>query len=494
MAYIAKPTTLMKIWATAGVKETPADSKIQQGWVVELPPYQYDNWLENRQDTFIAHVNQVGIPVWDTTTEYQGNKSYVQGSNGLIYKALQTSTNIDPVNPLNNLYWVKAFEDYGSVQVVEASLNNHLTNYSTLSGISNVNAARNNLSVYSKTESDDRFAPKAGSATQTFSVANATSDDHAINRGQFLSLLNQATETSAGIAEIADQTEMNVGTDDSKIVTPKKGKATYLMRANNLSDLTNVAAARNNLGLTSTATTPLDDLLTKSGNLAGIANVTTARTNLGLGTIAVENAINWLSKAGNLAGLSNVSTARSNLGLGDSATRNIGTTWGTVAAGDDFRIVNAVPNWRQVTAGGGITGGGALTNNVTLSLGTPGTVSAWTGNSVSDTSHTHAIDITSFFGSRQLAEEGWYTFPGGFTIQWGAVYGIPRDGIKYQTFPKAFDWVWQVVGGKRNHTPIEGDANACGAYAANNTTLVAFNDSNRYENSISYVAFGYCNV
>lgn len=419
MSYINKPLNLSKVWATTGVKETPVDSKINQGWVVELPPYQYDNWLENKQDSAIAHFNQLGVPVWDSTTEYQGGRSYVQGSNGVVYKALVTNTNIDPTNPLNSTQWVKAFEDFGTVQIVQTTLNNHLTNYSTLAGIANVNAARTNLSVWSRSESDVRYASLAGNSSQTFSVANATNDTHAINRGQLYSLLNQATETAKGIAEIANQSEMDIGTNDTNIVTPLKGKATYLMRTNNLSDLGNVAQARTNLGLSSAATTNIADFLLKSGNLAGLANVSTARVNLGLGTMAVENAADWLSKSGNLAGLSNVSTARTNLGLGDSAIRNIGTSTNTVAAGDDPRIVNAVQNSRQVIAGNGLAGGGALINNVAIALGTPGTIGATSSNSVSETSHTHAFDINSFFGNRLLVGSGYQVFPGGLIIQWG---------------------------------------------------------------------------
>jgi hypothetical protein len=45
-----------------------------------------------------------------------------------------------------------------------------------------------------------------------------------------------------------------------------------------------------------------------------------------------------LKPNGNLAGLPNTETARTNLGLGSSATRNVGTTNGTVAAGDDARL------------------------------------------------------------------------------------------------------------------------------------------------------------
>lgn len=45
-----------------------------------------------------------------------------------------------------------------------------------------------------------------------------------------------------------------------------------------------------------------------------------------------------LLKSGNLSGLANLTTSRANLGLGDSATKNTGTTAGTVAAGDDSRF------------------------------------------------------------------------------------------------------------------------------------------------------------
>lgn len=44
----------------------------------------------------------------------------------------------------------------------------------------------------------------------------------------------------------------------------------------------------------------------------------------------------------NLADVASPSTARTNLGLGTSATRAVGTTAGTVAAGDDSRIVGAL--------------------------------------------------------------------------------------------------------------------------------------------------------
>lgn len=61
--------------------------------------------------------------------------------------------------------------------------------------------------------------------------------------------------------------------------------------------------------------------------------------------------------------------------LGNAAGLNVGTTSGTVAAGNDSRLTGAVPNTRAVNAGTGLTGGGPLSSNVTVSL-SPSTLNA----------------------------------------------------------------------------------------------------------------------
>lgn len=69
----------------------------------------------------------------------------------------------------------------------------------------------------------------------------------------------------------------------------------------------------------------------------GSANQTAMRSNLGLGTAATEASTAFATSAqGELA-----DTAVQPADLGDAASKNVGTTAGTVAAGDDSRLSNA---------------------------------------------------------------------------------------------------------------------------------------------------------
>lgn len=107
MAEYTLPSDLNLQWASSGDILKPSDTKVQQGWAPEIPPRQWFNWLDNRQDQAIAHIAQHGIAVWSSTLEYQAGKSYVQGSDGLVYKALTTNTNVNPVTDVAG-NWAKS--------------------------------------------------------------------------------------------------------------------------------------------------------------------------------------------------------------------------------------------------------------------------------------------------------------------------------------------------------------------------------------------------
>ena len=102
MADIQKPD-MSKQWASSGDKTAPADSLIASGWNSgDIPANTDFNFIDARQDQGLAYVLQKGIPEWDTGTEYQANKSFVQ-YNGKLYKALQTAVNKQP--DVQTTYW-----------------------------------------------------------------------------------------------------------------------------------------------------------------------------------------------------------------------------------------------------------------------------------------------------------------------------------------------------------------------------------------------------
>lgn len=102
---------MLTLWADTGDILAPDDTKISNGWDVELVPRQWWNWMQNRVDTNVAYLLQKGIPEWNSAVEYIINKSYVQHL-GVVYKCIQTHTN---QTPAVGAYWTKAFNAWSAV-------------------------------------------------------------------------------------------------------------------------------------------------------------------------------------------------------------------------------------------------------------------------------------------------------------------------------------------------------------------------------------------
>ena len=103
------------VWASGGAIVAPSDVKTQTGWTAEVPPFQWENYLQNRQDNAILHLFQKGISEWDAASNYyfttSGVRSYVQGSDGVIYVAVADSVGQNPTTDATDTYWKIAFID-----------------------------------------------------------------------------------------------------------------------------------------------------------------------------------------------------------------------------------------------------------------------------------------------------------------------------------------------------------------------------------------------
>ncbi|WP_261373909.1 tail fiber protein [Yersinia similis] len=101
---------------------------------------------------------------------------------------------------------------------------------------------------------------------------------------------------------------------------------------------------------------------------AGPNAVLAAITNLNLLT-TVNNANGALQVTRNLSDVADKATARTNLGLGSASSLNVGTTAGTVAAGNDSRIVGALQKSGGSIAGNLTVNGAISTSNLIDTIG-----------------------------------------------------------------------------------------------------------------------------
>jgi len=104
--------------------------------------------------------------------------------------------------------------------------------------------------------------------------------------------------------------------------------------------------------------------------------------------------------------------------------------------------IGAVPTARVVTAGNGLTGGGALSANVTLNIGTPSTLNDTTTNAVTAGSHTHALSaagIRNLYAATAYGVIGAYVLAnagGGTAITPGNTYSgasLTPAGVRLNT-------------------------------------------------------------
>lgn len=144
----------------------------------------------------------------------------------------------------------------------------------------------------------------------------------------------------------------------------------------------------------------------------------------------IEEKINeFLKKSENLNDLANKATARTNLDV----------------------FSKSEVNSKTISAGNGLTGGGDLSVNRTISMGTPSTVGAGSSNSTvsgASSTHSHALDVTGNVAvlTGTIAHGGTIPLPSGYTeaqCKWSVsinsqVTALSTDGSDDRTYLRCF--------------------------------------------------------
>ncbi len=202
MTTVTKPE-MTTAWGTTGSISTPTTAKQSQGWVSEIPPLEYFNWLDNRQDTYLQHIDQGGVPEWDATVSYVANYSYTK-RNGVIYGCIVSNTGSDPSTTPSDWVAMPSPTTAGHLVTARNTLDDGSgnTTVASLTSTNGVTLGSSTDSVYLYDGGSNSFAVRVGPPTafQFFTVRGsdgtvlvdgsglpvlpATASNHAVQLGQ----------------------------------------------------------------------------------------------------------------------------------------------------------------------------------------------------------------------------------------------------------------------------------------------------------------------
>jgi len=78
------------IWGSTGAISDPGTTKMNLGWIAEIPTHQHQNFWQERADAMLQWIEQYGIQDWDAATSY-ADLGLCMGTNGVIYQSQQAA-------------------------------------------------------------------------------------------------------------------------------------------------------------------------------------------------------------------------------------------------------------------------------------------------------------------------------------------------------------------------------------------------------------------
>lgn len=322
-----------------------------------------------------------------------------------------------------------------------------------LQDITNASTARNSLNVISESESDSRYLSRTGNLSDVNNAATS-----------FNNIKQNSSTSYAGVIEIATSPEVQDGIRGDVAVVPSTlsdnyyNKATsdarFLNSANNLDDLNNSTAARQNLNVYSSSETD-SRYLQKTLNLSDIGSRQLARDNL---EVYDRNYIDTftLNPINNLSDVDNISQARNNLNVYDRSdvytkSESDGRYNHPIYLGtDDLDLIQGAGTYYQTSNA-----------NTSAARGYPvnlaGSLFVQKAAGVTQQYQTYGQDRRFFIrgyysgvwsawkeigdssgGFQQsLGQEGYQILPSGLIFQWGRIY-TATDGASTVNLPYTF--------------------------------------------------------
>ena len=183
------------------------------------------------------------------------------------------------------------------------------------------------------------FAPTSNITSITIS-SNGINQANSSGANVFMSKVGIGTNNPAEKLHIAGNVQIDGGIKlggETRSNWPNVAEGA-LIASNNLSDVADPAAARDNLGIGSWTTNEAGAFLSASGDGSQLTNITAAQVG------ALSTNAGALLSANNLSDVANAGAARNNLGLGSAATNNANaflSTTGGVVNGANYFIIPA---------------------------------------------------------------------------------------------------------------------------------------------------------